>query len=82
MAEIEDMGAGREALEDAVDLRVEPRAAGDQRQRIEIALQREPLGQGGDGGPRLDRRVEADRVDVGERRRISPVASPRRAERR
>ena len=83
MAEIENMGAGRgEPLEDALDLLVEARSAGDERQRIEIALQREPPGQGGVGGLRFDGRVEADRVDAERERRISPIGSRRRAEKR
>src|SRR5208282_6044260 len=63
MAEIEDMRAGLESLEDALDVLVETGAAGDQRQRVEIALQGEAFGQRGDGDPWLDARVEADRVD-------------------
>jgi hypothetical protein len=79
VAEIENMGAGRdEPIEDALDLVVEARSAGDERQRIEVALQREPPGQGGVGGLRLDRRVEADRVDAdegGEFRQLGPGAA-------
>src|SRR5208282_5612773 len=63
MAEIEDMRAGLESLEDALDVLVETGSAGDQRQRVEIALQGIAFGQRGDGDPRLDAGVEADRVD-------------------
>ena len=47
-----------------------------------LPCKREPPGQRGDGGLRLDGRVEADRVDVGDSGRISSVGSRRRAEKR
>ena len=66
MAEIENMGAALKAAQHPLDLLVEPPSARDQRQRIEIALEREPLRQGGDGGLGVRGGVEADRVDVGD----------------
>ena len=49
MTEIEDMRAGLESLEDALDVLVESGSAGDQRQRVEIALQGVAFGQRRDG---------------------------------
>ena len=40
MAEIEDMGPFGESCKDAIDRSVKSRAAGDQRERIKIALHR------------------------------------------
>ena len=58
MAEIEDMRARLKTLEDALDVLVETGAAGNQRQRVEIALQGVAFGQRGDGDPWLDAGVE------------------------
>src|SRR3546814_10543655 len=63
MAEIEDMGANGKSRKDAVDRRIESRAAGDERKRVEIALYRQMrwqrrVGQGG-----IDGLVEPDRID-------------------
>src|SRR3546814_14433936 len=41
MAEIEDMGANGKRRKDAVDRRIERRAAGDERKRVAIALYRQ-----------------------------------------
>ena len=82
MAEIEDMGAALEAAQHALDLLVEAPSAGDQRQRIEIALKRQPLGQSGDGGLRARRRCRGRSRRCRQGARIWRAASPRRAERR
>src|SRR3546814_11076528 len=61
MAEIEDMGANGKSRKDAVDRRIERRAAGDERKAVEIALYRQMpwhrrVGPGG-----IDRLVHPDR---------------------
>ena len=66
MAEIENMGAARKAAQHPIDLLVEAPSACNQRQRIEIALERQPVGQSGDGRFGLCGGVETDRVDFGE----------------
>src|SRR5208283_1845695 len=63
VTEIEDMRSRLESLDDTLDVLVETGAAGDQRQRVEIALQGIAFGQSGDGDPWLDAGVEADPVD-------------------
>lgn len=65
MAQIEDMGARRKGRKDAVDRSIERRAAGDERERIKIALHREMRWQDGIGPIRIDRLVEPDRIDAG-----------------
>ena len=60
VAEIENVGSVSESLEHALDTFIESGAARDQRQRIEIALQRNPFGQSLDRYAGLDRGVEAD----------------------
>ena len=83
VAEVEDMGAGRgKSLEDAVGFLIEAGSAGDERQWIEIALEREPPGQGSVGDLRFDGRVEADRADVGQGGEFRQLGSRRRAEKR
>ena len=54
-----------EAAHDPLDFLVEAPSPSDQRQRIEIALEREPLGQSGDSGSGVGGGVEANRVNVG-----------------
>ncbi len=61
-----------------VDPFVERASAGEQRQRIEIALQREARRQRAGGGARLDRSVEADRREAVDAANLpSWVAAPR-----
>ncbi len=61
------MGAALKVGQHLLDLLVEAASAGDQRQRIEIALKRQPFRQSGNGGFRVSGGVEADRVDFGKR---------------
>ena len=82
MAEVENVGSSLEAPKHAIDPLVQPETARDQREGIEIALQRNRAGHGGDGGPRVHRRVEADRGEAGDVDEIAEFASPPRAERR
>jgi hypothetical protein len=64
VAEIEHMRALGESGKDPVDRGVERRAAGDQRERIEIALHRQVRGQRGMRPDRIDGLVDADRIDA------------------
>src|SRR3546814_12004754 len=50
-------------LKDAVDRRIERRAAGDERKRVEIALYRQMRWQRRVGPGGIDRLVEPDRID-------------------
>src|SRR3546814_3440824 len=63
MAEIEDMGANGKSRKDAVDRRIERRAAGDERKRVEIALYRQMRWQRRVGPGGIDRLVEPNRID-------------------
>src|SRR3546814_19965077 len=65
MAEIEDMGARRKSRKDAVDRRIERLAARDERQRVEIALHRQMIGQGRIGPDGVDRFVQSAGIDPG-----------------
>src|SRR3546814_12297917 len=65
MAEVEDMGTIGERRKDAVDRRIERAAPRDERERIEIALDRKMRRQGGVGPGRIDRLVDPDRIDAG-----------------
>jgi len=56
-----EAGKRSEALQRAVDPFVEGASAGEQRQRIEVALQRQTRRQRAGGDVRIDRRIEADR---------------------
>ena len=75
VTEIEDMGARSEAAPDPLDFLVEAPSARDQRQRIEIALEREPLGQSGDSGSGVGGGVEANRVNVGQGAELGELRS-------
>ena len=66
VAEIENMRAALKAAQHALDLLVEAPSARDQRQRIKIALERDPLGQSGDGGSGISGGVEANPIDSSE----------------
>src|SRR3546814_17066758 len=59
----EDMGANGKSRKDAVDRRIERRAAGDERKRVEIALYRQMRWQRRVGPGGTDRLVEPDRID-------------------
>src|SRR3546814_16772733 len=63
MAEIEDMEANGKSRKDAVDRRIERRAAGDERKRVEIALYRQLSWQRRVGPGRNERLVEPARID-------------------
>ena len=62
VTEIHDVRAACQCREDAADRVVELLAALDQRQRIEIALQRQPLRQPLRRPDRIDRLVETERI--------------------
>ena len=70
------------AFQDASDLLVEALSASNQRQRIEIALQGDGRGQGGDRRRRFSRRVEPDGGEAGRVGEFHRVASPPREGRR
>ena len=84
VAEIEDVRAAAGGAQDRVDAVPERIAAGDERQRIEVALRREPLRKLGQEQVRLERPVERDRVgkagldarERGWRRRRGRTRSP------
>src|SRR3546814_1260679 len=65
MAEVEDMGTIGERRKDAVDRRIERAAARDERERVEIALDRKMRRQGRVGPYRIDRLVDPDRIHPG-----------------
>src|SRR3954453_2063037 len=62
VAEVEDVRAAAGGAQDRVDAVPERIAAGDERQRIEVALRREPLRKLRQEQVRLERPVERDRV--------------------
>jgi len=62
--EIEDVRAAGEGVKDSCDSRLQFLASGDQRKRIEIALQREVVREFLRGPQRVDGLVEADRIDA------------------
>src|ERR1700733_431510 len=78
MTKIENVRAALKVAQHALDFLVEAPPARDQRQRIEITLERQPLRQRSDGGFGLRGRVEADRVDSGEASEFGKL-SPRAA---
>ena len=63
MPEVEDVGPGGEGVKDALDRVAQRLAAGDQRERIEIALHGQVGGQLAIGPHRIDRLVEPDGID-------------------
>ena len=65
MAEIEDMGARPESRKDAIDRNIKRFTAGDERERVEIALHWQMWRQRGIGPSGIDRLVESDRIDAG-----------------
>src|SRR4051812_17100455 len=65
VAQVEDMRPVGKGIEDARGLPVDLRPAGLDQQRIEIALDRQALGQGLCRPERIDRLVEPQRVDPG-----------------
>src|SRR3546814_18212068 len=70
MAEIEDMGANGKSRKDAVDRRIERRAAGDERKRVAIALYRQMprprrVGPGGIDRTRAPHRIHHPSVGIG-----------------
>ncbi len=82
VAEIEDEWAARQRRQDVVDVAVERRAAGEQRQRIEIALHRHARLELLARERAVDRPVEADRVDAGSLDIAAAPSCRRRAESR
>ncbi|PAV93663.1 hypothetical protein WR25_13239 [Diploscapter pachys] len=64
MAEVEDVRPVTEGGERPVDARVQGRTTGEQRQRVEIALHRQPLRQHRVCPGRIHCLVEPDRVDA------------------
>ena len=81
VAEIENMRAPLKAAQHALDLFVEAPSARNEREGIEIALERDPLGQSGDGGSGIGGGVEANRVIPARPANLASCAR-RRAERR
>ena len=75
VTEIEDVGAGLEAALDPLDLLVEAPSPSDQREGIEIALERQPLGQSSDSGSGVGGGVEADRVNVSQGAKLGELRS-------
>ena len=65
MAQVEDVGAVGERVKDSARCRAQSLAPGDQRQRIEIALDRQSGRKLLRRPGRIDRLVDSDRVDTG-----------------
>src|SRR5688500_7735674 len=63
--EVENVGAVSKRLENVLRLALQLGSAGEQEQRIEIALHRHPGWKLARGPQRIDCLVEADRIDAG-----------------
>src|SRR5690348_6196221 len=63
--EIEDVWSCREGVKHAVNGLIQRLSTGNQRQGVEVALDRHALRQLAGGPERIDRLVDADRVDAG-----------------